>query len=223
MSSVHKHPVYDTDLHLIIDPVTRDITNTSGKVVLMQYDHNSERFTFEIPRYIDGHDMSLCNVVEFHYINVDSANKSEETPGIYPVDDLQISPDSDDVVIGSWLISGNATNFSGSLNFIIRFACVDEETSEITYQWFTNVYSLLKVSKGIYNVNVITEDNSSDLLTSWKNEIVSSVQPYFDALSQKLVDTEFSIDVETGELLYQSNTFDFSVNEETGDLEWEVR
>ena len=46
----HIHSVYDNDTHFKIDPATRQISNESGKVVLMQNDHNSERFTFEIPR-----------------------------------------------------------------------------------------------------------------------------------------------------------------------------
>ena len=48
----HTHDVIDYDKHFVIDPVTRQIDNKSGKIVLMQNDHNSERFTFEIPRYV---------------------------------------------------------------------------------------------------------------------------------------------------------------------------
>lgn len=222
MASIHKHPVYDTDLHLIIDPVARSIKNESGKTVLMQNDHNSERFTFEIPRYVDSHDMSLCNVVEVHYINVDSADKTQQNADVYPVVDVQISPDSDDIVIGSWLISSNATMYSGSLNFIFRFACVDEETSEITYQWFSDIYKDLKITKGIYNAEVVTQEDNSDVLEAWKKEVTDSLDPYFEALNKKMVDTEFSINTETGELEYQSNTYNFQINETTGNLEWEV-
>ena len=102
----HIHKVYDTDIHFKIDAVTRAVKNVSEtKVMIVQHDHNSERFTFEIPRYVDGHDMSTCNVVQIHYINTDSAHTNGNHSGIYEVDDLQISPDSDDVVICSWLIS----------------------------------------------------------------------------------------------------------------------
>lgn len=188
----------------------------------MQNDHNSERFTFEIPRYVDGHDMSLCNVVEVHYINVDSADKTQQNADVYPVTDIELYPESEDAVIGSWLVSSNATTYSGTLNFIFRFACVDEETSEITYQWFTDIYTGLKVSKGIYNAEIITEDNNTDILEAWKQELIDSLNPYFDALNKKMVDTEFSINTDTGELEYQSNTYNFQINEETGNLEWEV-
>ena len=134
----------------------------------MQNDHNSERFTFEIPRYVDGHDMNLCNVVEVHYLNVDSVDKSQQNADVYPVVDLQLSPDSEEVVIGSWLVSQNATMYAGTLNCICRFACVDKETTEITYQWFSDVYKDIKISKGIYNTDVITLEDDSDILAAWK-------------------------------------------------------
>lgn len=47
----HIHDVYDADKHFIIDPVTRTITySESDKLILIQNDHNSERYTFEMPK-----------------------------------------------------------------------------------------------------------------------------------------------------------------------------
>lgn len=174
----HLHSVYDTDLHFIIDPVTRKISSESGKVTLMQNDHNSERFTFQIPRTIEGHDMMQCNVVEVHYVNQSSTNKADESIDVYPVTDLQISPNApeEDVVIGSWLVSQNATTYSGQLHFVMRFACIDEETSEIQYQWFTDIYSVISIAKGIYNVNVVTDETYSDTLAAWKREIMDMAE-----------------------------------------------
>lgn len=240
MAVIHKHPVYDTDLHLIIDPITRSVKNESGKTVIMQNDHDSERFTFEIPRYVDGHDMSLCNVVQVHYINIDSSNKSNQNADIYSIVDIQVSPESEEVVIGSWLISKNATLYAGSLNFIFRFACVDEETSEITYQWFSDVSSDLKVSKGIYNIEVLTGDNNSDILEAWKQEVINSAREeskiitneiisMLDEVNKNIADYEermsgciFTVNFETGELEYTSPGITFLVNEDTGNLEWTV-
>lgn len=59
----HKHPVYDTDAHFKINHITRSITTQDDLKTIMQGDHNSERFSFEIPNVIDGHDMKLCNKV----------------------------------------------------------------------------------------------------------------------------------------------------------------
>lgn len=56
----HNHPILDNDPHFKIDKETRMIKDQSQTAsILMQGDHNSERYTFEMPRYIDGHDMSL--------------------------------------------------------------------------------------------------------------------------------------------------------------------
>lgn len=235
----HKHHIYDSDVHFIIDPVTRKITSESKKVSLMQYDHNSERFTFEIPRVIEGHDMSISDSVEVHYINTDSKNKREQSIDIYPVDDLQVSPDSNDVVIFSWLLSQNATTYSGSLTFTVRFACSTEE-GELRYQWFTDIYSVISITKGIYNVDVVTNNDDCDLLAQWKKAILDNTLPYvkniadeaittlgeaketLKEIGEKVTETEFMPNFETGNLEYKSPNYIFKVNTTTGNLEWEV-
>lgn len=69
----HKHMVFDTDEKFIIDSATRAITNSREKPFqLIQHDHNSEKFSFVCDRYVEGHDMSLCNKVEIHYDNIES-------------------------------------------------------------------------------------------------------------------------------------------------------
>ncbi len=166
----HLHSVYDNDTHFKIDPATRQIANESGKVILMQNDHNSERFTFEIPRYIDGHDMSVCNKVEVHFINL-KADKTEKHADVYPVEDLQISPASEDVVICSWLISQNATKYAGSLNFVLRYACLTG--SVIDYQWYTDIHKGISVSESISNTESVAIEYS-DILEAWREELMES-------------------------------------------------
>ena len=164
----HIHSVYDTDTHFVINAITRTMKNASStKTMVVQHDHDSERFTFELPRYIEGHDMTTCNVVQVHYINIDSITK-EQNPGLYEVDDLQISPAGDDVVICSWLISGNATKFVGSLNFLVRFACSTD--GSVQYAWNTAVFKGISVSEGINNADVIVEENE-DILEQWREEL----------------------------------------------------
>lgn len=168
----HKHSVYDSDLHFAINPITRTITNMSSqKTTLIQYDHNSERFTFELPRHVEGHDMSVCNVVEVHYLNIEAATKVK-SEGVYAVTDLQLSPEDENVVICSWLISQNATRLVGSLNFLVRFACVTDDT--VDYVWNTAIFTGIAVSSGIYNGDVIVEQHA-DILEQWKNELDSGM------------------------------------------------
>ena len=152
----HSHPIYDSDKHFVIDPITRNITNNSSKITIMQYDHNSERFTFEIPRIIEGHDMSLSDSVRVHFINIGSI-KTNTNPGVYEVDDVAVSLDDPDTITFSWLISGASTKYNGSLHFAIRFYCLSDE-SEIEYSWGTNIYSGINVANSIDNSEAIAED-----------------------------------------------------------------
>lgn len=152
----HKHSIYDCDTHFSIDLKTREIKNDIGKTVIVQNDHNSERFSFELPKEIEGHDMSLCNVVQVHFVNTDSQTK-EKHSGLYTVDDLQISPDGDDVVILSWLLSQEATRAVGSLYFGIVFKCIEEDGT-LTYSWHTTVNKDFKVVESLDNSNVIIEE-----------------------------------------------------------------
>lgn len=161
----HIHSIYDTDKHFRIDGVKRTITNeVDVKNLIVQHDHNSERFTFELPRFIDGHDMSTCNVVQVHYINI-SSTVGEKSYGVYECDDLQVSPDSDDVVICSWLISQNATKYVGNLSFVLRFVC--SNLGEVDYAWNTTTFSLVNVASGIYNGDVVVEEYA-DILAEWE-------------------------------------------------------
>ena len=168
----HSHPIYDSDKHFVIDPITRNIINNSSKLTIMQYDHNSERFTFEIPRVIEGHDMSLSNAVRVNFINIGSI-KTNSNSGVYEVDDVKVSSDNPDIITFSWLISGAATRYNGSLNFAIRFYCISDE-SIIEYSWGTNIYSGIKVSNSLDNSEAIAEDYV-DVLEKWKQDVIDNI------------------------------------------------
>lgn len=162
------HNVTDTDKFFSIDPKTREITFLGEhKLKLIQEDHNSERVTFAVPRHIDGHDMLTCTNVEVHYNNI-SASTKEESPDVYPVDDVRVSPDSDDVVIFSWLISGNATKHAGILAILISFKCTTGD--KIDYAWHTDIYSDITIGSGMNNGEASIREYT-DVLARWKAEI----------------------------------------------------
>ncbi len=182
----HLHSVYDVDTHFKIDNVSRQITSEAGqKTTIMQYDHNSERFTFELPRYIEGHDMMLSTSVQVHYLNVSAADKANSNAGVYEVVDLQLSPADEDIVICSWLISQNATQLVGSLNFILRFIC---STNEIDYIWNTAIYDKITISNGISNGDNVVEQYA-DVLEQWEKEL-------FENVSFGWTDFDYSLDYE---------------------------
>ena len=163
----HIHEVIDSDKCFTIDPITRAIVNDAGnkKTQLIQNDHNSERFAFQLPRYIEGHDMSLSNKVEVHYINIDQSS-NERSVGVYEVNDLALSEDNESVLL-SWLISNNATKYVGVLSFAICFKCMSNDV--IDYSWNTAINSSIQIAKGMYNSEIIIKDYI-DVLEAWKEE-----------------------------------------------------
>lgn len=163
----HTHSIIDSDASFKINPDTMEIiADAAAKKVLMQNDHRAERITFEIPRYIEEHDMLNCNAVEVHYINIDT-NTRAESRDIYTVDDCVVSEVDETKINFSWLISGSATKYAGHLNFVIRFACLDGETIE--YQRFTNIYKGITIASSICNNEVIAQDYS-DILAKCRTE-----------------------------------------------------
>lgn len=166
----HKKIIVDTDSHFLIDGTTRSIKQDgNAKIAVMQYDHNSERFSFTIPRYVDGHDMSECDRVEVHYKNTDTKTK-EHIKDKYTVDDLNINPENENEVIFSWLIARSATKYNGTLEFSIRFLCFDGD--EVVYVWNTDRYTSIPIGDSC-DCNGELPDHYDDNYESWKKEIES--------------------------------------------------
>ena len=165
----HIHNIVDSDTHFKIDPITRKITNENNKVTLVQHDHHSECFSFDMPRYIDGHDMMECDKVEIHFLNL-AANKKESHPGIYKVTDFDLSDKDDNVLTFTWLVSENATHLVGLLIFAVHFTCTNADGDD--YRWSTLLYDNPGVSVGesIYNSEVITRQYV-DVLEQWRKEV----------------------------------------------------
>ena len=189
----HIHSIYDTDNHFIIDPVTRSITTECRKLTLMRYDHNSERYTFEIPRMVEGHDMSLCDKVEIHFNNVTNHD-------FYTVTDLQLSPDDDSVVIFSWLISDSATQLSGSLSFAIHFECLSDDSIK-DYVWNTDSFDKVKVGEGINNTEHVLVEHS-DFVTRIEG-VISNLPKKLSDLENDLVFSEIPMNDTDSETVYE--------------------
>lgn len=168
----HKNKIIDKDPCFEVEPITRAIRNVSStKTTLMQFDHNSERFSFTLPRFIEGHDMMESTKAEVHYLNVD-------TPGLYDITDLSIDEADENKLKCTWLISQNATLKSGSLHFSLRFSCVAEDGS-VEYAWNTGIHQGITITKGMNNTEVIIEQNA-DVLEQIKAELKESINDYVD-------------------------------------------
>lgn len=172
--------IRDTDPHFIIDTVTRKLRTESTKITLVQGDHNSERFTFEVPQEIEGHKMELTDKVQIHYINIDQVRK-KQSPGVYEADDVTIVPaegENPAKVTFSWLIDHTATKYQGVLNFVVRFVCM--EGASVTYSWSTAIHTGIAITDGINNGQIVIEEYI-DILKEWErelkaNQVVSLVQ-----------------------------------------------
>lgn len=168
----HEHEIKDNDFSFYINPTDRGIYNQSpGKITLIQGDHNSERFSFRMPRYVEGHDMTLCDKVEVHYNNIEKST-CQESKDLYPVTDIRIDPYDEDFVLFSWLISGNATKYEGTLTFLIAFLCKKDDGT-IPYAWHTGRYTT-NVSEGMNNSEAVYEE-ISDVLAAWEAEAIKNI------------------------------------------------
>lgn len=167
----HKHQMIDADAHFTVDATTRNISNDNlEKNVIMQGDHNSERFTFAIPRYIEGHDMMLCNHVHVAYIDTQTSGRGKQySTGVYLVNDLELHPEKKDYLQCSWLISSNATRFEGALNFMLILSCMEGDM--VTYRWKTNVFEGIHVAASL-DSELVFEDEYVDIIEQWKNSVM---------------------------------------------------
>lgn len=187
-----KHSVTDSNTPFIIDPDTRAIINTSrDKTTLMQYDHNSERFTFEVPRYIENHDMSLCDVIEVHYENTSqgtSVSMRKTFRGIQKIDDLAIGSEDTEVITFSWLVPETATMFAGALKFQLKFICYDNATNGIVgYKWHTNVNDDMTITAGLaYSEGDINPSTIVNLQSIEIVEIEGGIDIILDGIHYKL-------------------------------------
>ena len=180
-----KHPVTDKDTHFIIDGATRLVKNESDvKSMLVQNDHNSEQFTFKVPREFDNHDLSLCNTVRVHFINVDKSKRMESKKFSLITETLRVCPDDDTYVLCSWLIPREATLYAGILSFVIEFACIEDEKT--LYSWNTAKYSGVTIADGLNAVDESIEEYS-DILTKWENELKAN---QITKIEQTTVSTE---------------------------------
>lgn len=195
----HESKIQDTETHFIIDPNTRTITNSSaGNNIIVQHDHNSERFTFEIPRYVDGHDMSECTEVRVNYRNATS-NGLNKTDGVYICNDLAISEEDEDKVTFSWLLSSATTQYIGSLYFSLVFVCLDGVT--IAYAWNTGIYKDTVIIESINNSEEVVVDNA-DAIASLREELMTELESVDASITVKtnMGGTQTGIIEETNEL-----------------------
>lgn len=169
---ITNHSVIDSDISFYIDPFTRQISSDDAqKYILMRGDHHSERFTFKMPRYIEGHDMAACNSVMIHFINAETAKKKDNgyITSVDSISDLEVCKDDDTMVTFSWLVDGNATIYAGVLKFGFTFKCLDG--TKVLYSWGTDIYNNIKVLDSI-SADLSFEIDHIDAIAKWKENFM---------------------------------------------------
>lgn len=177
------HRIVDDDNRFIIDGATRLITNLTGNhPSVMQFDHNSEVLTFQMPRFMEGHDMTLCDEVKVLYKNTGSGTSASNRPVVADVEtinDLEIDEDENSIVF-SWTIPEFATLYAGKIVFQFKFVCHgDPQEAEPKFKLYTEQYSFVEVRPSLDLSEILDAqfpnllDEIESRLIAFKNEAAS--------------------------------------------------
>ena len=177
VENTHTENLVDNDRKFLIDPKTRTIKNASYDKELVQYDSSSEVFTFEMPRYVEGHDMGAAKNVKVYYVNKGASEEIVDSTDVTST--LKITDDGTNTVVFSWTIPANATQHEGTLDFAVTFTCPEVSPD---YIWSTKIYSGIVINKGLRN----------------SSEIIKRDPDAFDAILTRVSEAENKVnEVET--------------------------
>ena len=192
MATTHTHVIKDVDTRFIVDPVTRQMKNVgSTKTVLVQYDHNSERFTFELPRTIEEHDMSLCDKAEVHFLNVDAKNQQKFSKSSSECTNFCLIGESS--FSCSWTVPPEATLYAGKLSFIVAYKCFDT-LGNLIYSFGSDMF-ILDIKESI-NAGETVVTNYADILRQWKEELYNAGYINASTMQKSISDLNTALEVE---------------------------
>lgn len=173
VENTHTENLVDNDRKFLIDPQTRTIKNASYDKELVQYDSSSEVFTFEMPRYVEGHDMGTAKNVKVYYVNKGTSEEIVDSTDVTST--LKITDDGTNTAVFSWTIPANATQHEGTLDFAVTFTCPEVSPD---YIWSTKIYSGIVINKGLRN----------------SSEIIKRDPDAFDAILTRVSEAENKIE-----------------------------
>lgn len=204
MGLTHNDILVNTDALCEIDVHSRKIINKTKKVDFLQFDHNSERVGFTMERYVDGHDMSMCDRVAVKYLNV-------RNDDMYIVDDLKVSDDGEHITF-TWLVSGNVTQEVGSLIFLVNFRCWNDG-GVITYNWSTQPCSTYSILRGVESMDSNPQEHY-DFWAKYKglvDEVVEDAKQVGDRLALMLDNAE-ELNEDLNEMTSKNDALSVKVN-----------
>lgn len=207
----HEHVITDDQIGFEIDPISREIICLYAEpLVLALGDHNSERHTFRLPRFVEGQDMTKCEVINIHFTNI-SANGKQTSSDKYEVKDVTTYMDGEEeYAVFTWLINRNATQYVGTLEFSISFECLPDED----YGWSTGIFSKIGIIKTLNNTKAVAK-YYSDELNAYKTQLDSSISEAREVLDR--IDDIAAESVEAVDEQITQRVGELGVVQESGD------
>ena len=169
----------DVSARLVIDPITKTIApkyRKSKGVYVAKGDHNSVRLAFEMPRYVDGFDMSADeNIIHIHYANMDK--KAENiSRGVSDAVERKVEKDEndEDILTFKWLIPNTATKYAGLVSIGITFEQYENDNGKVVEKcsWSTAPYGNTKIWDS-HDFSSVVVEREYDYLVATCNAIVS--------------------------------------------------
>lgn len=198
--------VPDESLCLVIHPASKTIApkyKRQKAIHVAKGDHDSVLIEFEMPRYVNGYDMSAEeNSIQIHYANISCEDTTKRSKGFDGAENITVKENEEteeDIVSFCWRVPSGATKYAGALSFGItfeRYEKIDDEMQEI-YSWSTAPYGKTIVCDSMDNTKE-TMDSAYNYLIETCNSLIalSLANPYvtperFGAVGDgKIDDTE---------------------------------
>lgn len=182
----HDHILVDDDNRFIIDGQTRQITNITGNhPSVMQFDHNSEKLSFQMPLLMEGHDMSECDEIKILYKNTGKGTSASTRPVVADVETItDITVDEDEgILVFTWTIPEFATIYSGTIVFQFKFICYgDTEDDPPKFKLYTEQYSFIEVRPSL-DISKILETQFPNLLDEIETKLRAFENEFDDEFS----------------------------------------
>ena len=144
------------------------VKQSEWKITVAQYEQDATCLVFDMPRYIDGHDMLACNAKEVHYTTRGGGL------GVYEIVDAALKKGSDKIITFSWYLSSIATENVGPLSFVVRFAEIENSNpTNILFDWYTLSNDKdIEIIAGMNNGKPVIEPHV-DILNQWRMALLA--------------------------------------------------
>lgn len=142
--------------HIVVNADRTITVPNELKSIAVQYDNNVETVTFDCPRYWDEHDFSTMNI----YINYRCPDGHR---GRYPVKNLYVDDENNEIIHFDWTISNDVTMVSGKLSFLV---CAKNTETDALPHWNSRMNQDLTIEPGMEIYDEGTVKQNPELIES---------------------------------------------------------